>query len=123
MNLLRRGCDENSEYDRSRDFVGKVVNWFTYNNGFHTIHHIEPGLHWSFAPAEHAKRVAPLIHPNLNQSSLLVYLFRAPTSRRASASPTRVSRWCSRGAGRTREKSDPFAQGRHLRNVSLGAIA
>ncbi len=81
MNLLQHdGCDENSEYNHSRNFVGKVVNWFTYNNGFHTIHHMEPGLHWSLAPAEHAKRVAPFIHPNLDQRSLLVYLFRAYVS-------------------------------------------
>ncbi|MFO0755479.1 MAG: fatty acid desaturase [Byssovorax sp.] len=77
MNLLQHdGCDENSDYNHSRNFVGKVVNWFTYNNGFHTIHHMEPGLHWSLAPAEHAKRVAPFIHPNLDQASLLGYLFR-----------------------------------------------
>ena len=81
MNLLQHdGCDETTEYNHSRNFVGKVVNWFTYNNGFHTIHHLEPGLHWSLAPAEHAKRVAPFIHPNLDQASLLVYLFRTYVS-------------------------------------------
>ncbi len=77
MNLLQHdGCDQESEYNHSRNFVGKAVNWFTYNNGFHTIHHMEPGLHWSLLPAEHAKRVAPFIHPNLDQPSLLAYLWR-----------------------------------------------
>jgi fatty acid desaturase len=77
MNLLQHdGCDEDSEYNHSRNFVGKIVNFWTYNNGYHTIHHIEPGLHWSLLPAEHAKRVAPFIHPNLDQPSLLTYLFR-----------------------------------------------
>jgi hypothetical protein len=77
MNLLQHdGCDENSEYNHSRNFVGKLVNWFCYNNGYHTIHHMEAGLHWSLAPAEHQKRVAPFIHPNLDQPSLLAYLFR-----------------------------------------------
>ena len=77
MNLLQHdGCDENSEWNGSRNFVGKLVNFWTYNNGYHTIHHIEPGLHWSLLPAEHAKRVAPFIHPNLDQPSLLAYLFR-----------------------------------------------
>jgi fatty acid desaturase len=77
MNFLQHdGCDENSEYNHSRNFVGALVNWFTYNNGFHTIHHMEPGMHWSLAPAEHAKRVAPFIHPNLDQPSLLAYLWR-----------------------------------------------
>ena len=77
MNLLQHdGADEHSEYNHSRNFVGKVVNFFAYNNGFHTIHHMEAGLHWSLAPAEHAKRVAPFIHPNLEQKSLIAYLWR-----------------------------------------------
>lgn len=77
MNYLQHdGCDEGSEYNHSRNFVGALVNWFTYNNGYHTIHHIEPGLHWSLLPAAHAQRIAPHIHPSLDQRSLIVYLFR-----------------------------------------------
>lgn len=77
MNLLQHdGCDEDSAYNHSRNFVGKTVNWLAYNNGYHTIHHMEPGLHWSLLPAEHKKRVAPHIHPNLDQPSLPLYLFR-----------------------------------------------
>jgi fatty acid desaturase len=86
MNFLQHdGCDERSEYNHSRNFVGKLVNWWTYNNGFHSIHHVEPGLHWSLLPAEHAKRIAPFIHPNLDQPSLLAYLWRTffwPAKRR-----------------------------------------
>jgi fatty acid desaturase len=77
MNYLQHdGCDEGSEHNHSRNFVGKLVNWWTYNNGYHTIHHLEPGLHWSLLPEAHARRVAPHIHPNLDQPSLLAYLFR-----------------------------------------------
>jgi fatty acid desaturase len=77
MNLLQHdGADEKSEWNHSRNFVGKVVNWWTYNNGYHTIHHMEPGLHWSLLPQEHARRVAPFIHPNLDQPNLLAYLWR-----------------------------------------------
>ncbi|MBK8169138.1 MAG: fatty acid desaturase [Sandaracinaceae bacterium] len=77
MNLLQHdGCDENSEYNHSRNFVGKVVNFWTYNNGFHTIHHEEPGLHWSLLPAAHAARIAPHIHENLDQQNILVYLWK-----------------------------------------------
>ncbi len=77
MNLLQHdGCDQDSDYNHSRNFVGKLVNWWTYNNGYHTIHHMEPGLHWSLLPEEHAKRVKPYIHPNLDQASLLGYLWR-----------------------------------------------
>ncbi len=76
MNLLQHdGCDEQSTFNHSRNFIGKAINWFAFNNGFHTIHHMEPGLHWSLLPAAHAERVAPFIHPNLNRTSLPGYLW------------------------------------------------
>jgi fatty acid desaturase len=77
MNLLQHdGCDAESEYNHSRNFVGKLVNWFTFNNGYHTVHHMKPGLHWSLLPQAHARLVAPFIHPELDQPSLLGYLWR-----------------------------------------------
>jgi len=78
MNFLQHdGCDADSEYNHSRNFVGKVVNWLTFNNGFHTIHHAKPSLHWSLAPHAHAELIAPHIHPALDQPSLLAYLWRS----------------------------------------------
>ncbi len=71
------GTDQDHPYNHSRNFVGRFVNWWTFNNGFHGIHHKKPSLHWSLAPAAHAKELAPHIHPALDQSSLLVYLFKA----------------------------------------------
>ena len=77
MNFLQHdGCDENSEHDHSRNFVGKLVNWFTFNNGFHAIHHKHAGLHWSLTPEAHAREIAPFIHPALDQKSLIAYLWR-----------------------------------------------
>ena len=77
MNLLQHdGCDENTEYDHSRNFVGRLFNWFTLNNGYHTIHHEIPGKHWSLLPELHAERIAPHIHPALDQPSLFGYVFR-----------------------------------------------
>lgn len=77
MNLLQHdGCDQNTEYDHSRNFVGRFVNWWVYNNGYHTIHHMKPGLHWSLLPAAHAKQVAPHIHPNLDQPSMALYVLK-----------------------------------------------
>lgn len=77
MNMLQHdGCDENTEWNHSRNFVGRLVNWFTFNNGYHTIHHMHPGMHWSLLPDAHAREVAPYIHPNLDQPSLLAYIFR-----------------------------------------------
>jgi fatty acid desaturase len=77
MNLLQHdGCDETHAWNHSRNFVGKLVNWLTFNNGYHTIHHMKPGLHWSLLPEAHAREVAPHIHPALDQASLLGYLWR-----------------------------------------------
>jgi fatty acid desaturase len=71
------GCDAEHPYNHSRNFVGTWVNWFTFNNGYHGIHHMYPGLHWSLLPERHAQEVAPHIHPELDQKSLLAYLFKA----------------------------------------------
>lgn len=77
MNLLQHdGCDGDSAYDHSRNFVNPVLNWFVFNNGFHTVHHHHPGLHWSLTPEAHAREVAPHIHPNLDQKSLFAYVWR-----------------------------------------------
>ena len=75
--LQHDGCDPSSAHDHSRNFVGRVFNWFAFNNGFHSIHHDEPGLHWSLLPTAHAERVHPHIHPALEQRSLAAYVFRA----------------------------------------------
>ncbi|MEY4508026.1 MAG: hypothetical protein RLZZ450_148 [Pseudomonadota bacterium] len=76
INLLQHdGCDADSEYNHSRNFVGRAVNWLAFNNGFHGIHHDIPGLHWSKLPAAHAARYAGHIHPALDCPSLLAYLW------------------------------------------------
>lgn len=71
------GCDGDHPYDHSRNFTGRLVNWFTFNNGFHGMHHMRPGLHWSLLPEAHQKELAPHIHPNLDRVALLPYLFEA----------------------------------------------
>lgn len=71
------GCDGEHPYNHSRNFVGRLVNWFTFNNGYHGMHHMRPGLHWSLLPEAHAKELAPYIHPSLDRKSLLAYLFEA----------------------------------------------
>lgn len=68
INFLQHdGCSyDNDGYDHSRNFTGPWFNWVFLNNGFHTVHHMLPGLHWSLAPAKHAALVAPHIHPALD---------------------------------------------------------
>ncbi len=75
--LQHDGCDEDSEYNHSRNFVGRIFGWWTFNNGFHTIHHMHPKLHWSKLREAHEREVAPHIHPNLDCPSIAGYAFRA----------------------------------------------
>ncbi len=70
------GCDEEHPYNHSRSFTGKLLNWFTFNNGYHTMHHLRPGLHWSLLPQHHEKHIQPHIHPNLNQKNFLAYCWK-----------------------------------------------
>ncbi len=77
VNFLQHdGCDADDPYNHSRNFVGKIFNWFHFNNGFHGMHHLEPGLHWSLLPQKHAEVLGPYIDPALEQKSLAVYLAR-----------------------------------------------
>ncbi len=77
LNMLQHdGCDMESEYNFARNFTGQWLNWFCYNNGYHTIHHLHPGLHWSKLPDEHDKTIKPFIHPNLDQPYILTYIWR-----------------------------------------------
>ncbi len=71
------GCDPDHPYNHSRTFTGRFVNYFAFNNGYHTAHHMKPGLHWSLLPAYHEKEIAPHLHPNLNRRSLLAYLWES----------------------------------------------
>jgi fatty acid desaturase len=71
------GCDPDDTYNHSRNFTGKLINWFTFNNGYHGIHHMHPSLHWSKLPEAHARELRPHLHPQLDRSGLLPYLIEA----------------------------------------------
>lgn len=68
-------ADEESEWNHSRNFVGKWFNLLYFNNGFHTVHHQKPAMHWSQTPEAHAK-IAHHIEPSLNESNVIWYLVR-----------------------------------------------
>jgi fatty acid desaturase len=68
-------CDAGSAHDHSRNFTHPLLNWFIFDNGFHTVHHEQPGLHWSHLRARH-EALAAEIDPELNQSSPLGYCLR-----------------------------------------------
>lgn len=72
--LQHSGCDPQSSYDHARNFMGKWLNALTFNNGYHTAHHLKPHLHWSAYSAYHAS-IESRIDPKLNINNLLVFLW------------------------------------------------
>jgi len=77
INLIQHdGTDTSSEWNHSRNFVGRLFNWIMCNNGYHTIHHNRAGLHWSELAEAHRTEVAPRIDPSLDEPSMVGYLLR-----------------------------------------------
>jgi fatty acid desaturase len=67
--------DETSEFNFARNFTGKLNNLMHFNHGFHTVHHLDMGLHWSEWPAAH-RALEPQMEPCLNQPNLPWYMVR-----------------------------------------------
>jgi fatty acid desaturase len=77
INLIQHdACDTTSEWNHSRNFVGRAFNWIMCNNGYHTIHHNRAGLHWSELDAAHEREVVPRIDASLDEASMVRYLAR-----------------------------------------------
>lgn len=77
INLIQHdGCDVGSEWNHSRNFVGRGFNWVMCNNGYHTIHHNRAGLHWSVLAEAHDRECGPRTDPRLNEPSMVLYLLR-----------------------------------------------
>lgn len=75
VNLLQHdGCDPTHPRNHSRNFTGRVFNFFTFNNGFHGAHHDDPSLHWSLLRTAHQDAYHGRTHPSLEQRSVLLYL-------------------------------------------------
>ena len=77
INLIQHdGCDVTSEWNHSRNFVGRAFNWVMCNNGYHTIHHNRAGLHWSVLADVHERECKGRVDPALDERSMIVYLLR-----------------------------------------------
>jgi beta-carotene hydroxylase len=64
-----------SKHNHSRNFTSPVLNFLLFNNGYHGVHHEQPGLHWSRLPAAHAL-IADQIDPQLIQRSMWWYMVK-----------------------------------------------
>jgi fatty acid desaturase len=68
-------CDEESKYNHSRNVVSPRMNFFLFNNGFHTAHHMKPLAHWSELKGLHDK-IVDKIDPSLNEPSFTWMIVR-----------------------------------------------
>jgi fatty acid desaturase len=66
------GLDAAEHYAASYNITDPVYNLLTGNLGYHTAHHIRPGLHWSRLPQFHA-RIAHRIPPHLYRRPTLPF--------------------------------------------------
>jgi beta-carotene hydroxylase len=64
-----------SAHDHSRNFEGKLLNFLLFGNGYHTVHHEHPSLHWADAAALH-RELRPRIDPRLCERSMWWFFFR-----------------------------------------------
>jgi fatty acid desaturase len=85
VNLLQHdGCEPDSAVDHSRDFTSGFMNFFFFNGGYHTAHHLKPGMHWSRLPEAHRQRVDVVRQrPDLSTYSVLAFVARAYLAPRA----------------------------------------
>jgi beta-carotene hydroxylase len=73
--LQHIGCDPGSTRAHSRNFVSPFWNWFVFDNGYHSVHHDQPGLHWSRYRELHQRSLGR-IEPSLNQDFIVAYALR-----------------------------------------------
>ncbi len=100
VNLLQHdGCDPFSKYNHSRNFVSRVGNWLLFNNGYHSIHHTHPSMHWSLLREAHLREIAPRIDPSLIEGSVLNFLFTRYLFSWSGSPPPRVYNHGSRVLG------------------------
>jgi fatty acid desaturase len=74
FNLLQhQALAPDDPWQNSRNLTGRWFNFFFFNVGFHTAHHLRPTLHWSELPAFHAREIAPKIDQRLVSPNLWVF--------------------------------------------------
>jgi beta-carotene hydroxylase len=64
---------ESNDYEKATNFTGIFLNYFLFNNGYHSAHHQYPNLHWSILPQRH-NEIAMNIPPLFVKRSLLNFL-------------------------------------------------
>lgn len=83
FNLLQhQALAPDDPWQNSRNIVSPLFNFFFFNVGFHTAHHLRPTLHWSELPAYHRAVIEPRIDSRLVSANLWAF-YRDWFSRRS----------------------------------------
>ena len=77
-----RNCDPYSKYNHSRNFTGNLLNLLTFNNGYHTAHHLYPLAHWTEYKEIHSN-IKQKISDKFIEENLLVYFSKLVFTRKA----------------------------------------
>ena len=77
INIIQHDrTDISTQWNHSRNFVGKFFNYIMCNNGFHTIHHNRATTHWADLREAHEQIAKPRMHSSLDEGSMVFYLLR-----------------------------------------------
>ena len=92
-NLLHhRECDVESKENVARDYLSPIENWLFFNGGYHSMHHLKPGTHWSLLPTQHRVFINSKHDPTLESGSMFAYLIQnycLPWPRRSKTTSSR----------------------------------
>lgn len=69
-------CDLQSDFNHAHNFTSSFENFWLCNNGFHTPHHLNPGMHWSLYPAYYQNEVLHQMDPQYQSAFFVRRLLR-----------------------------------------------
>ncbi len=64
-----------SLHNHSRNFESPLLNFLLFGNGYHTVHHEQPSLHWADAARAHTE-LRSSIDPRLCHRSMWLFFFQ-----------------------------------------------
>lgn len=111
-------ADEESEFNHSRNITGShflSLNWFLFNNGFHTVHHMNANMHWSLGKEAHEK-IMDKVDPSLNEKYFWGYIFKAyilgPIAKKFKTKSMRLER-------KAKEANSPTTNNKNVEEVAV----